>query len=405
MPELRRPPVTKAAQVSSWTKLGAVAAGVAALAALGALGLSLSSAQPSASTDLDREVAAKLLAAGVLEEAGELYERVLRDPQAAPETRGTIAFSLGSAWLERGAYELALRWFYEAEIAGDDDIAAEAASKVVHCLERLGRIHEAQAVLASRTALDAPAERSAEDPVVAKVGAREIRASELTRAIDDLPPQLAEQVSSAEGRAKFLEKYVADELLWRKAQKLEYTKDPEVRRQLEAALRQIVVSAFVEREVVGRVQTTEGDLKTWYQAHKVQYRSPAEADVDAIVLGSAAEAEGTDFDTVAKAKGTKRDTVVQGKASWGISSPSVLAPLFTSEPGDVVGPLPLSKGVVWLKVAEVRPGEAQAFDDVRDQVMRDLQGSKVQEAWGSLIEEQLSASDVQLFPEALEPAR
>ena len=249
MPELRRPPVTKAAQVASWTKLGAVAAGVAALAALGALGLSLSSAQPSASTDLDREVAAKLLAAGVLEEAGELYERVLRDPQAAPETRGTIAFSLGSAWLERGAYELALRWFYEAEIAGDDDIAAEAASKVVHCLERLGRIHEAQAVLASRTALDAPAERSAEDPVVAKVGAREIRASELTRAIDDLPPQLAEQVSSARAR-EFLEKYVADELLWRKAQKFEYER-PGVRRQLEAALRQIVVSAFVEREVVG----------------------------------------------------------------------------------------------------------------------------------------------------------
>ena len=43
----------------------------------------------------------------------------------------------------------------------------------------------------------------------------------------------------------------------RKAQKLEYEKDPEVRRQLESVLKQLVVAKFIEREVMGRVESVE----------------------------------------------------------------------------------------------------------------------------------------------------
>ena len=65
-----------------------------------------------------REVATKLLAAGALDQAAEGFERYLAVAEEPSEVRAKIAYSVGSTYLEQGAYEKALRWFYEAESLG-----------------------------------------------------------------------------------------------------------------------------------------------------------------------------------------------------------------------------------------------------------------------------------------------
>ncbi len=59
----------------------------------------------SGSGDHRRQVAAKLKAAGVLDEAAELYEAYLYDADKPAESRGRIAYSLGTTHLDRGHYE------------------------------------------------------------------------------------------------------------------------------------------------------------------------------------------------------------------------------------------------------------------------------------------------------------
>jgi tetratricopeptide (TPR) repeat protein len=242
-------------------------AAIAVLAAASLLGpRDLEAAPDSASL---RDVASKLKAAGALDEAARLYEQYIETAELTGEAHAKVAYSVGSLYLERGQYERALRWFYESEAAGAGGLQQEVGSKIVHTLERLGRVHAARAALAARTELQGSAPtRPADDPVVATIGAREIYASDLQRELDDLPPQLAQAFPD---RAAFLRKYVADELMANKARKLEYDKDTEVRRRFESLYKQLIVGAYLEKEILSRVEVDATDVKNYWQAHRDKY--------------------------------------------------------------------------------------------------------------------------------------
>lgn len=224
-----------------------------------------------------RDVASKLKAAGALDEAAALYEVYLETTDAEPRVRANVAYSLGTTYLENGRYERALRWFYEAEAIGAGALSDELAKKIVHSLERLGRYHSAKAALDARVKMesgpDGP-QRPESDPVVARIGEEEIYRSDVERMLDDLPPELAQGFNSPAQRGELLKKYVADELLWRKAEKLEYDQDPELRRRWNSLLRQMAVAKFVEEEVLGQIEVDPADLKNYFEANRARYQDP-----------------------------------------------------------------------------------------------------------------------------------
>ena len=232
-----------------------------------------------------REVAAKLKAAGALDEAASLYERYLEAADEEPSARARIAYSLGNTYLDSGQYERALRWFYEAELLADNELATQIAPKIVHSLERMGRYHSAQAALDERSVIESgeePAERSTEDPVVARIGEDEIYRSDIERALDELPPELVRQVVGAEARAQFLQRYVGEELLLRKALKLEMDKDPEIQRRRELLMKQLVVGKFLEDEIAAKIEVDEVDLRNYFEAGRELYQPKAEEGKPAV---------------------------------------------------------------------------------------------------------------------------
>lgn len=274
-----------------------------------------------------RELASRLKAAGAMQQSTELYEEYLAqaDPYST-ETRAVVAFSLAKTYLELGAYEKALRWFYEAESLGGVAVE-EIGPKIVHTLERLGRFHAAQAALEARTQrVGNQMQRPVDDPVVAKIGDDEIFRSEVVRALDDLPPELARNLSESGARQELLNKYVADELMWRKARKLEVDKDPDVLRQHAVMLKQLAIGKLVDTEIVGKLEVDEADLKNFFEVNRSRYEPPA---------------------------------------NGGAESAS-------------------------KSLAEVRPA-----------VERDYRMGKIQTAYQALLEEEMAASDVELFPENL----
>ncbi len=277
--ELREPPRPTPQPAVDSTVRRLLLVNLMLLGGLGAWLLLRPAADPRpASAEHRRQVAGKLKAAGVLDEAAELYEQYLLADDAPADSRGRIAYSLGTTYLERGRYEKALRWFYEAESLGVGDLSDELGAKIVHALERLGRYHAAQAALGARVSLEPePARHPDGDPVVATIDGTEIRRSELDRALEDLPPELARGFASPQARGEFLKKYVADELLWRKATKLQYDQRPEVRRQHAALLRQLTVGRFVEQEVLGKIEVDEADLRNYFEANRARY-TPAEKE-------------------------------------------------------------------------------------------------------------------------------
>ncbi|MBI3178549.1 MAG: hypothetical protein HYZ27_02745 [Deltaproteobacteria bacterium] len=263
--ELRPPPQPSAPRPRLWPLVALQAALLAALVPLYVM------VRPApAPSNEARDVAGKLLAAGAADEAAQLYEAYLAQVHG-PE-RAKIAFSLGNLYLDLGRYERALRWFYQAELWDQGQLKDEIARKIVHGLDRLGRVHAAQAALAERVRLNAPAAPANYDPVVAHIGKDEIRRSQVLALLDDLPPALRREMEGEGKREELLKRYVADALIYRKAEKLEYDKDPEVRRRFETALRQLIVSAFVEREIVGKLKIDAQDLESYFAAHRDSYK-------------------------------------------------------------------------------------------------------------------------------------
>lgn len=271
--ELRPPPTTIMASKARWPW---VVMGLQLLALC--LLAWLVVRPPAKQSDSDRIIASKLKAAGVLGEAAKLYAQHLDAQPQRDEPGAKVAYSLGELHMELGDYESALRWLYDAELHGSPGTQKTAGAKIVHALESLGRVHAAKSALAARTTLGEEPARAPADAIVAEIGKRKIYRSDLQRAYDELPPQLAKQLGGGPDSEAFLQKYVADELLWDKAERLEYDDDPTVRQQLAMIFKQLVVGRFLEKEVVAKVEAHEPDLRNFYEAQKDHYREPAGPD-------------------------------------------------------------------------------------------------------------------------------
>ncbi|MBI5507132.1 MAG: hypothetical protein HY903_00135 [Deltaproteobacteria bacterium] len=329
--ELRPPPrAAEAAAPGTWPRL-LMALQLLTMIAVGALAATtwLGAAGPkSKSGTLARDLASKLKAAGATDEAAALYEEYLEDSADADATRAKVAYSLGNVYLEGGQYEKALRWFYAAEMLGAKELSQELGERIVMCLERLGRVQAARAALSERTQVGADAAtRPADDLVLAKIGEHEIRASDLQAALDDLPPELSERYRDPGKREEFLKKVIADQLIWQKAQKLGYDKDPVVRRRFEALFKQLAIGAFVEKEIVGKVVVQLSDLKNFFEANRER-----------------------------------------------------------------------------LGRADTKGGKQKTFEELKPQVEREYRMLKTQEAYQTLIQQELQGAAISLYPENLKKA-
>jgi len=220
---------------------------------------------------LVRETAAKLQAAGLAGEAILQYEEYLRSPGIEPRTRAGIAYSVGQMYESEGRPEKALGWYYRVEGADPGSSQQkEAAKRIVAILDALGRHQAAKAVLSGATALDKDKTRGS-GKLVAEVGDRKISLEEINAALDALPPQLKQPFEGRDGKKQFLKKYVADELLYEKARRLQYDADPRWLKQLDDIKRQVLVARVIEEEILSKVSVEEGDLRNYFEANKSRY--------------------------------------------------------------------------------------------------------------------------------------
>jgi hypothetical protein len=238
----------------------------------GVLGFMAYKAAPQhASCEHQRSLASQLKAAGATQEASALYEQYVQTCAHTQEA-GTIALSLADMHIASGHYDRALRWYYEAQHTGDKNTQQEAAKRIVEVLERLGRVHAANAALAQNTTLGT-SQKAKDDPIVAEWDGHTIHRSDVIDALNTLPPAL-QDTSSPQKQQAALHRYVAETLLWQKAQKMGYDQKPEVLKAEAQMHRHLVTQHFIEKELIKNIHLSESDLKTYYEAHKDQYKTP-----------------------------------------------------------------------------------------------------------------------------------
>ena len=366
---------------------------------------------------MHRELANKLKSVGIAEEAIKEYENYFNLAQTDKRTRSNLAYTLGKLYMEEGNYEKALSWLYRVDmIDPDTPLKSEAGSKIVHCLETLEKFHAAEYALEARSSLEKNQKEELKgSEVVAEIGTRKITLREVDEALDALPAWMKEQFNGSEKKVEFTRKYVADELFYRKAKKLEYDKDGELRKKTADFMKQLMINKILEEEIKDKITVAEDDLKNYFKANQDRYKERAQARIRLIKAGMEEIAknilnelkQGKDFaglakeisldEESAKRGGEWEGWIAEGKDDLGIGNiEGVSKAIFSTSPGSISPIVKAGDYYYIFQVEEKKPERMRDYAEVREWVNNDYMNHKMKIAYQNLLKQVLESSEVKL---------
>ena len=373
------------------------------------------------SGELRRDLAGMMLSAGLTDKAVEQYTLYLSESDVPPGRRAKIAYTIGKLCMDNGRYEDALSWLYQVEMLDPKTkLAPEVGSKIVACLESLGRFSQAQYSLDARSSLDRETgDEFKGGEVVARIGKDVITLKELDTAMDALPEWMRRSLDDPAQKEAFLQQYVAEELLFRKAKKLEMDKDPLVRKQAERALRQLLVQRVLESEIQDKVKITPDDVALYYKANREQYQEKEAFRIRMIRVNpdrldpvQEALKEGKNFsdlvssyssDNATREKGGLLEAwIEEGMDPTGMGDPGKLwVTLSGKKEGDLCGPVMTDEAGYLFRIEARRAPRSPSLEEVQSRVQQDLNRERVEKTYQELIQQALQGSDVKLFLEVV----
>ncbi len=364
-----------------------------------------------------------LASKGLKREALDAYEKYLELISASPADRAKVAYQMGSIYMDLGEYEKALSSFYRVDMENPStELTSEVGPKVVACLERLGMTSQARYELESRTAIE---KKEADDtdrgfgPVIARIGKEEVRMSAIDEALDQLPDWTRKQYESEEGKITFVRQYIANELLYRKAKRMGYEDDPDVRVKLRDLAKQVLVQRIVMEEI-GKVTIDPRDVELYYNAYKDKYAEKAQFKLSMIQVDSREKAErilgqtksAESFADMAKAESLHKETKANGGE---IKNPAVrggyIAPGVGNSPQAWAAISKIAQGAT--DVVEVNqqfymfwihgrtPERQRPFSEVKQQVEADYRRERQEQAAQDLLNRTLEEQAVEIYADEL----
>lgn len=365
----------------------------------------------SGSSQILRDTANKLHAAGVITEAIVQYERYLDSNDIDTEVRAKIAYSLGELYEKTGSFEKALGWYYQVEISDPNSkYIDDASKKIVALLERLEKFAAAKMELNEKTSLQQKKIKKGAK-VVAEIGNKKVYDYEVLEMIDLLPPNMQKEFDSYDKKVMLLQKYVAEELLYKKAVRLQYDSKPEIRKKLELLGKQIIVGEIIKEEIGDKVKADPQDVSNYFKANQERYRARKSAMVSGITLKDKKAANqiiaklknGEGFTKLMKENSKeliKGESVVKGKGFRNFSKDQI-DKILKSKIRSWTKPI-LSKGKYTVfYILDKKQAGMPKYETIKYQVEQDYRMEKSKNLYQKLIQDSLKAEDVKLYVERL----
>ena len=233
--------------------------------------------------------------------------------------------------------------------------------------------------------------------VIARVGQWTLTFGDLKRIINYYPPkQRQELLNNPKNVLKLVDRLVQARALSDLAYKTGFNNRPEIKEQLDLFLRDKLATAYVQNEVVNKIDITEDDLREYFRVHKDKYKIPSRLKIKHILIrlpsnpkGSEvkrAEArineimsrlkKGESFDTLAqlfsedpgsRAKGGELGWVSVNKLDPTFAEAALKAPI-----GKAVGPVRSAFGLHIIMVEQRKPAQIPKYENVKQLVKKDL---------------------------------
>jgi parvulin-like peptidyl-prolyl isomerase len=385
------------------------------------------------SAEQTRQLASKLARRNLYTRAAKVWQDYLSGRNVGDVERAKVLFEVGTLLQKANHFDEAIEYYYRSEtVAKLDELEAQINSHIKDCFEKLGKFSALRYELMDRTSLEGAGQAGGK--ILAEIGAEKITEADLDAIIEDnignqLEPmaefmsteQLNEQKKemlkryrSPEVRGQFLQGWLAQEILYRQALEEGLGEEAEVKKLLGDLTRGVLSQRVMNRQLAAKINITDTDLQTYYEANRDKYVEPAKARISHILVEDKARVnelmrrikDGDNFGELAKEfsmdestreNGGKIDTEVSGGSYVPIigESEEVNEKIFSADAPSVLDEaLETEKGWEIVKVDEVTAERQKSFDEVRQQVMTTLVNKKQQDVQQEYIEQMMDKYNV-----------
>jgi len=392
-------------------------------------------------SEQQKKLALKLEKQGLNTASAAAWKDYLANTALGAEDAARIWYRIGKLCQDENQYAMALESFYRSEgFSQPKDITSEVARHIQECLESMGKLAALRYDLTDRVGINAESTEgesgNAGNALVAEIGPHKIMKSDLDRIIEQrvdqqlsqlasyLPEdqvrqkkeEILKQSSTNKQREMFLNQYLIEEVLYRKARESRLADESRVKAALNSMERSLLASKLMEKELADAIKITPSDLETYYEAHKQEYIQPERAKISHILVSSSEKARdvrtklgsGRDFsglaaefsqdDATRKNGGTLKEWINKNETG---DIPGMGKPLnsevniFSTPAGQVIDRnVETDKGIHIIKVLKREPERQKTFDEVKNDVYVALRSHKEREVQQQLFTELKEQYDV-----------
>ena len=251
----------------------------------------------SLSAEQTRQLAAKLAGRNLYVRAAKVWQDYLSGNKLPDEEHAKTLFQIGILLEKAGSYAEAIEYYYRSEITAKlAELETQINTHIKNCFEKLGKFSALRYELMERTSFK-PSDQTG-GKIVAEIGAEKITEADLDALIEaaidnQLAPMAAfmttdqlheqkkkilEQYKNHSARQQFFQSWLTQEVLYRQGLKENLMEKPETKKLIEELTRSVLSRQLMNAELAGKINITETDLQTYYQANKDKYIEPAKED-------------------------------------------------------------------------------------------------------------------------------
>jgi len=241
-----------------------------------------------------KQLATKLAGRNLYTRAAKVWQDYLSTGKLSDAEHAKTLFQIGTLLEKASSFAEAIEYYYRSEaVAKLDELEPQINSHVKNCFEKLGKFSSLRYELMDRTSFEKSS--SAGSKIVAEIGAEKITEADLDAlietAIDNQLAPMAQFMSADQlneqkkkmllqykdptTKGQFLQSWVMQEIMYRQALEDELASEPKVKSFIDELTRSALSQQLLNQQLAGKVNITETDLQTYYQANKEKFVEPA----------------------------------------------------------------------------------------------------------------------------------
>jgi peptidyl-prolyl cis-trans isomerase C len=265
-----------------------------------------------------------------------------------------------------------------------------------------------------------------DDDVVAKVGDRKITISEFNKMLGYLDSEKQKLIEkNPQLKENLLQQYIQGIVISKLAKKKGFDKNPELKEQLEMIKDNYIAIEYLKKEVTNKVEVSEEDIKSYYESHKDEFKTPEMVRSRHILIKTDPSASdndkkkarekaedilkkikaGEDFaklasdvsdDTGSKPKGGELGFFPKGRMVKSFEDAA-----FSLKPGEVSGIVETQFGYHIIKVEEKKEPGMEPFDTAKEKIKQKLLQERSKTKVTEFIEKAMKDANIEVHTEVL----